>query len=798
MRRRTLTLCLALPLLAPALAHLGASAGPSSQAPSSRTPASAAVAAAKPAMIANVDPALFKGLRYRLVGPSRGGRVTTVTGVPSQPRTFYMGVASGGVFRTTDGGATWVPITDGKVPLGSIGCDRGGRLEPERHLRRHRLGRRAQQRLDRPRRLQDAPTAARPGRSPASTTRARSAPCASTPPTPTSSGSPRYGDAFKPNAERGVFKTTDGGKTWKKMLFVSNDSVGRDGRRVPARQPRRRLRVDVAPRAQAVDDHQRRRAKAASTRAPTAATTFTQDHDRPAGELIGKGNLAVTAANPNRIYALVEAKPGGGLYRSDDAGQTLGAGERAGLGLDAAAVLLHDARRRSDQRRRRVRRRRGLLQVGRRRQDVHDAAHAARRQPRHLDQPEERQHHGPVERRRRQRLDRRRPHLVDADEPADRRDLRRSGWTTQFPYKLYGAQQDNTTIIISSQANPYVARPTGAPARAARPARSCRTRARPEHRLRLVQGAVQRDEPEDRAGRRTTGSAGSRSTATPASDLIYRIQRVSPMAPSPHDPERALLRVAVPAPHARQGRDVGEDLARPHGDPGVLPGRERRADHARRDRRGVLQHALRDHRVAARDGRHLDRRRTTARSTSRATTARRGRTSRRRTCPPGGRVQCIDASPHRKGSAYYAVYRYLLGDYQPYIYRTDDYGKTWKRLTDGKNGIPADWPTRVVREDPDREGLLYAGTEFGMFVSFDNGGHWQPFQLNLPQRADQRHQGPPQGPGRRDAGPRVLDPRQPHRRSTRSAPSTTAARCHAAQAARRLPHARRARRCSAR
>src|SRR5947208_4173684 len=69
-----------------------------------------------------VDSTLFKGLRYRMVGPNRGGRVTTVTGVPSQPKTFYMGVASGGLFRTTDGGANWVPITDGKVPLGSTGC----------------------------------------------------------------------------------------------------------------------------------------------------------------------------------------------------------------------------------------------------------------------------------------------------------------------------------------------------------------------------------------------------------------------------------------------------------------------------------------------------------------------------------------------------------------------------------------------------------------------------------------------------------------------------------------------------
>ena len=100
--------------------------------------------------------------------------------------------------------------------------------------------------------------------------------------------------------------------------------------------------------------------------------------------------------------------------------------------------------------------------------------------------------------------------------------------------------------------------------------------------------------------------------------------------------------------------------------------------------------------------------------------------------PSGGRVQWIEASPHRRGSAYYAVYRYLLGDYEPYIYKTDDYGKSWTRLTSGTNGIPKDWPARVVREDPDREGLLYAGTEFGMFISFDNGAHWQSFQLNLP------------------------------------------------------------------
>jgi hypothetical protein len=100
---------------------------------------------------------------------------------------------------------------------------------------------------------------------------------------------------------------------------------------------------------------------------------------------------------------------------------------------------------------------------------------------------------------------------------------------------------------------------------------------------------------------------------------------------------------------------------------------------------------------------------------------------------PGGRVQTIEDSPHRKGTAYVAVYRYLREhDLKPYIYKTDNYGDSWTLLTDGRNGIPVDHPTRVVREDPAREGLLYAGTEFSAFVSFNGGRQWQSLAQNLP------------------------------------------------------------------
>jgi hypothetical protein len=217
----------------------------------------------------------------------------------------------------------------------------------------------------------------------------------------------------------------------------------------------------------------------------------------------------------------------------------------------------------------------------------------------------------------------------------------------------------------------------------------------------------------------------------PASDLIYRFQRVSPMATSPHDPSV----LYYGSQYLHRTRDMGvtwekisPDLtARPPGTQGAS------GEPITRDVTGeefystlyaITESALEKGViwVGSNDGPfHVtrDNGKTWADITP-------------KDLPPGGRVQYIEASPHRPGSAYYAVYRYLLGDFQPYIYLTNDYGKTWKRLTDGNNGIPADTPTRVVREDPDREGLLYAGTEFGLYISFDNGAHWQSFQLNLP------------------------------------------------------------------
>src|SRR6266853_1696952 len=219
-------------------------------------------------MMSNVNPALFKGLRYRLVGPSRGGRVTTVTGVPSQPKTFYMGVASGGLFRTTDAGATWVPITDGKIPLGSTGCVAVADSDPNVIY----LG----------------------------------------------TGS----DDVRSNVStgRGLYKTTDGGQTWRKVLFISDQIGAMDLELQPgnpdvvyawmSRLERKPWTIISGSR------------DGGFYKSTDGGEHFAKITNGLPAELIGKANLAVTAAKPDRIYALVEAKPGGGLYRSDDAGAT--------------------------------------------------------------------------------------------------------------------------------------------------------------------------------------------------------------------------------------------------------------------------------------------------------------------------------------------------------------------------------------------------------------------------------------------------------------------------------------------
>src|SRR5436190_11476744 len=277
----------------------------------SRTLASASSSPSRTAMLPAVDSALMTGLKYRLVGPSRGGRVTTVTGVPSQPRTFYMGVASGGLFKTTDAGATWTPITDGKVPLGSTGSVAVADSDPNVIY----LGTGSD----------DVRSNVSTGRGVYRTTdggltwkfiglynAGQIGSVRIHPTNPNIVWVSAQGDAFKSNAERGVFKTTDGGQTWRKVLFVADNVGAMDVELQPgnpnvvyawmSRLERKPWTIISGSR------------DGGFFKSTDGGEHFTKIATGLPNELIGKANLAVTAAKPNRIYALVEAKPGGGLY----------------------------------------------------------------------------------------------------------------------------------------------------------------------------------------------------------------------------------------------------------------------------------------------------------------------------------------------------------------------------------------------------------------------------------------------------------------------------------------------------
>ncbi len=382
-----------------------------------------------------LDPALFNGLEFRSVGPPRGGRVTTVTGVPSEPRTFYMGVAAAGCSRRTDGGDELVP-----------GHRRPGAARVQRRRSPWRTPTRTSS-TTAPGRTASAATCRRAGACTRATDAGKTWSFAGLhdvgqigavrihPTDPEhrlgvgaaatrSSPTPSAGSSRPPTAARRGGRRCSSRTAWARWTWSSSPAT--------RTWSTRGCRTCSASRGRSSAAGRPARARA-STRAPTAGEHFKKITTGLPADLVGKGNIAVTAANPSRLYALVEAKPGGGLYRSDDAGQTW------------TAMPSHDRRMiqrpfyytRSAPTRptptwsTAAPRASTSPPTAGRRSPVD--AHAARRQPRHLDQPERRQHDDPVERRRRERLVRRRPDVVDPVQPAHGRAVRRLDSTTNSP-----------------------------------------------------------------------------------------------------------------------------------------------------------------------------------------------------------------------------------------------------------------------------------------------------------------------------------------------------------------------------
>jgi len=677
-----------------------------------------------------LDPKLLTGLRYRSIGPARGGRVTTVTGVPSQPFTFYMGSTGGGVWKTVDAGQAWANVTDGQIGVGSMGAIDVSQSDPNTvYIGTGSDGLRSNVSIgDGVYKSTDAgKTWTHAGlRDVGNIGGVRVNPT-----NPDAVFVAAIGNPFKPNAERGVFRTKDGGKSWQKVLFVSDSTGAVDVEFQPGnpsvvfaamwRGERKPWTIISGAREGGI------------YKSTDGGDNWTKITNGLPNELVGKANIAVSNTNPNRVYVLIEAKPGSGLYRSDDDGQsfqlastfaqiitrpfyytTITADPKNADVVYAGSEGFYKS-----------------TDAGKTWQQFrtpHGDNHDMWINPNNSDYMIQSNDGGANI-----SLNGGRTWSTQYNQPTA--EIYQVYADNQFPYRLYGAQQDNSTLIVPSL--PAWSGRLDDPAQAWRTGPGCETGPITPHPTNpdTVYGSCkgQFSRMSLKTGQEKQYWVGAQSLyGNPGKDLIFRFQRVSPMEISPNDPRT----IYYGSQYVHRTRDEGvtwekisPDLTandpkyqnKPSGEPITI-------DVTGEEYYSVI-YAIEESPLeagviwtGANDGPFYvtrDNGKTWTNVTPKAQ-------------PPGCRVQSIDPSPHRKGSAYYSVLCYQLGDFQPYIWRTDDYGKSWTRLTDGTNGIRKDEPTRVAREDPDREGLLYAGTEFGMYVSFDNGKRWQPLQLNLP------------------------------------------------------------------
>jgi photosystem II stability/assembly factor-like uncharacterized protein len=670
-----------------------------------------------------LNPALWSGMKYRMIGPERGGRVTAVTGVPSEPYTFYMGSTGGGVWKTTDAGHSWVNISDGYFSVASMGAIDVSLSDPKviyagtgsSKIRSNvSIGHGIYKSTDAGKTwtflgLRDTGQIA--------TIRIH-------PNNPDVVYVASIGNPFVPNAERGVYRTVDGGKTWKKILFVS-DTLGAADLELQPGNPKVLF---------ACMWHGQRKPwtiisgalEGGIYKSTDGGDTWNKLGGGLPHELFGRSNVAISASKPDRIYALIEAKPGSGLYRSEDAGATWTLVNGSGaiitrpfyyttLGVDpnnSDVVWIGDE---------------GWFKSTdggksfRTSPIPHGDNHDVWINPKNSNYMIQGNDGGATI-----SLDGGRTWSTEDNQPTA--EIYQVAVDNQYPYRVYGAQQDNTTVIA-----PALALGNG---QAFRIGPGCETGpvipdlSNPD----VVWGSCKGQF--SRLNLTTNDEqqywVGSQSLyGNPGAALTYRFQRVSPMEVSPNDPKT----IYYGSQYLHRTRDGGVTWEKISPDLTAHPpeGQGASGEPITRDATGEevysTLYSIRESPVqkgliwtGSNDG-LIFVTRDDGKTWTNVTPA---------GLEPGGRVQNIEPSPRRAGTAYAAIYRYLLGDFAPYIYRTDDYGKTWTRLTDGKNGIAADEPTRVVREDPAREGLLYAGTEFGMYVSFDNGAKWQSFQLNLP------------------------------------------------------------------
>lgn len=687
-------------------------------------PAAAAPAATPPAAgAARVSPGLFGALRWRSIGPYRGGRALAVAGIPGDANRFYFGAVAGGVWQTTDGGGTWKPLTD-DTPISSVGAIA---VAPSNHDIIYVGTGEAAPRGDITygdgvyKSTDGGKTWSHAG---LEDTRQIGA-LVVDPRNPDIVLVAALGHAFGPNAERGVFRTTDGGKSWTKVLYRDEQTGA----------------IDVS-----LDPHDANIVYAAMWQARRQPWNFSSGgpgsglfrsadggvtwkqlsgNGLPSG-ILGRIHVSISGADSKRIYAMIEAAQGG-LFRSDDGGehwQRVNDDGRLSQRAWYFSTILADPEDVNTVYAENT----GLFRST-------DGGKSFELLPaRHGD------HHGIW-------IDPTNPdRIIEAsDGGASISFDKGKTWSTvynqptaqfyhvsvdnRFPYHVYGAQQDNSSVAIASMDDEGAIEPRDwydvgggeagfvlADPRDADIVYGTNENLISRFNKQTMQTQVISAWPVDASGHA-------------ASELEHRFNWTSPLAISPFDPDTlyyGMERLYETTDHGMSWKAISPDLTRndkskqgPSGGPITKDITSVEyydtifavAESPRA--RGMIWVGTDDGQIQlTRDG---------GGSWANVTP---------RDMPAWSTISMIEPSRYDTNTAYVAVDRHKLDDIGPYVFRTDDGGKSWRRLD---AGLPEGAFVHAVREDSVKRDLLYAATETGVFVSFDSGAHWQALQLNLPR-----------------------------------------------------------------
>jgi len=678
------------------------------------------------------DPAIFASLQWRSIGPPRGGRSITCAGSPSRPNEYYFGATGGGLWKTTDGGLTWRPVTDGQLHSSSVGAVAVSESNPdivyigmgETELRGNIMqGDGVYKSTDAGKTwnhigLSDTQAISRIRIHPTN---------------PDIVYVSALGHPYGKNAERGVFRSKDGGATWQKVLY-RDDHAGVVDLVMDPHNPQVLFAAiwDANRTSWGLTSGGESSGLFKTTDAGDRWTEITRNPGLPAG-IIGKIGVAVSGADSNRVYAIVENE-NGGVFVSDDAGA---AWKKVSEDRNLRQRAFYYSRIYADPKTKDTM---YVLNTG-----FYKSVDGGKTY-RQLRPPHGDNHDLWIDPTNPQRM-------INSNDGGGNVSI--SGgqtWTAQqyataqlyhvavtrdIPYHVCGAQQDSSTICVSSAGGGGRGGGGGGGGRGAVPSYSvgggesgyiAPHPTNPNLFYAGSQGALL-----TRFDRRTGYTRDIQVyplffSGESAGSLPERWQWTFPIVFSPLTPDV----LYTSSQHLWKTTDDGHSWQK------ISPDLTRADPKTLGDSGGPITHDQNGPEIYGTIF-------TIAPSRKEADTiwtgsddglvciTRNGGKNWTKITPPGmpdfGRVSLIDASPHNPAAAYVAVKNYQNDDRKPYIFKTADYGKTWTKIV---NGIPDYDFVHSVREDPGRAGLLFAGAEHGIYVSFDDGAQWQSIALNLP------------------------------------------------------------------